>query len=173
MRLSRCEVRDHINWCKNDRWHSYRFLRAMQRLKSPKRYVCEIFGAPRLSSFSTQSATFGSWRTARPPRGRAPRSHLCWRLRVARDGLQRRKMPKPSLCSGQTPTTLEPHRMRKPNAGHDKPPCSILYGLNCRWVQKSNRDLLLHPKTRQTARSTEECYRWQLRVDHVSSRRVQ
>src|SRR5215471_14404015 len=54
-----------------------------------------------------------------------------------------------------------------------RPPCSILYGLNCRWVQESNRDLLLHPKIRQAGRSTESCYRWQLRVDHVSSRRVQ
>ena len=28
MRLSRCEVRDHINYRKNDRWRSYRFYRA-------------------------------------------------------------------------------------------------------------------------------------------------
>ena len=55
MRLSRCEVRDHINYRKNDRWRSHRFYRALQRLKSPMRYVCEIFGAPRFSSFSTQS----------------------------------------------------------------------------------------------------------------------
>jgi hypothetical protein len=27
----------------------------LQRLKSPMRYICEIFGAPRFSSFSTQS----------------------------------------------------------------------------------------------------------------------
>ena len=59
MRLARCEVRDHINYRKNDRWPSYRFYRALQRLKSPMRYVCEIFGAPRFSSFSTQSALFG------------------------------------------------------------------------------------------------------------------
>jgi hypothetical protein len=56
VRLSRCEVRDHINYRKNDRWPSYRFYRALQRLKSPMRYICEIFGAPRFSSFSTQSA---------------------------------------------------------------------------------------------------------------------
>ena len=55
MRLSRCEVRDHIKYRKNDRWRSYRFYRALQRLKSPMRYICEIFGAPRFSSFSTQS----------------------------------------------------------------------------------------------------------------------
>jgi hypothetical protein len=55
VRLSRCEVRDHINYRKNDRWRSHRFYRALQRLKSPMRYVCEIFGAPRFSSFSTQS----------------------------------------------------------------------------------------------------------------------
>ena len=55
MRLSRCEVRDHINYRKNDCWRSYRFYRALQRLKSPIRYICEIFGAPRFSSFSTLS----------------------------------------------------------------------------------------------------------------------
>jgi hypothetical protein len=59
VRLSRCEVRDHINYRKNDRWRSSRFYRAMQRLKSPMRYICEIFGAPRFSSFSTQSARSG------------------------------------------------------------------------------------------------------------------
>ena len=56
MRLSRCEVRDHINYRKNDRWLSHQFYRALQRRKSPMRYVCEIFGAPRFSSFSTISA---------------------------------------------------------------------------------------------------------------------
>src|ERR1700682_4641562 len=56
VRLSRCEVRDHMNYRKNDRWASYRFYSALQRQKSPMRYICEIFGAPRFSSFSTQSA---------------------------------------------------------------------------------------------------------------------
>jgi hypothetical protein len=55
VRLSRSEVRDHINYRKNDRWRSYRFYKALQRLKSPMRYICEIFGALRFSSFSTQS----------------------------------------------------------------------------------------------------------------------
>jgi hypothetical protein len=59
VRLARCEVRDHINYRKNDRWRPYRFYRALQRLKSPMRYICEIFGAPRFSSFSTQSAQNG------------------------------------------------------------------------------------------------------------------
>jgi hypothetical protein len=59
VRLSRCDVRDHMNDRKNDRWPSYRFYRALQRLKSPTRYICEIFGAPRFSSFSTQSAMNG------------------------------------------------------------------------------------------------------------------
>jgi len=59
VRLSRCEVRDHVNYGKNDRWLSYRFYRALQRLKSPMRYICEIFGAPRFSSFSTQSVIYG------------------------------------------------------------------------------------------------------------------
>jgi hypothetical protein len=56
VRLSRCEVRDHINYRKHDRWRSHRFYRALQRLKSPMRYICEIFRHPRFSSFSTQSA---------------------------------------------------------------------------------------------------------------------
>jgi hypothetical protein len=50
-----CELRDHINYRKNDRWPSYRIYSALQRQKSPMRYICEIFGAPRFSSFSTQS----------------------------------------------------------------------------------------------------------------------
>ena len=45
-----------INYHKNSRWRSYRFYRALQRLKSPTHDICEIFGAPRFSSFSTQSA---------------------------------------------------------------------------------------------------------------------
>ena len=51
VRLSRCGVRDHVNYSKNDRWRSYRFYRALQRLKSPMRYICEIFGAPRFRVF--------------------------------------------------------------------------------------------------------------------------
>ena len=47
------ELRDHINYRKNDRWLSYRFYRALQRLKSPMRYICEIFGARRFSTFAT------------------------------------------------------------------------------------------------------------------------
>ena len=50
MRLSRCEVRDHINCRKNDRWRSHRFYSALQRQNSPNRYICEIFGASRFSS---------------------------------------------------------------------------------------------------------------------------
>jgi hypothetical protein len=56
VRVPRCELRDHINYRKNDRWPSYRFYRALQRLKSSTRCICEIFGAARFSSFSTQSA---------------------------------------------------------------------------------------------------------------------
>jgi hypothetical protein len=37
VRLSRCELGDHINCRENDRWPSYRFYRALQRLKSPMR----------------------------------------------------------------------------------------------------------------------------------------
>ena len=53
VRLSRCDVRDHINYRKNDRWPSYQFSGALQRLKSPTRFICEIFAASRFSSFST------------------------------------------------------------------------------------------------------------------------
>src|SRR6476646_8390280 len=49
----------HVNYHKNDRWRSYRFYRALQRLKSPTHDICEIFGAPRFSSFSTQSERSG------------------------------------------------------------------------------------------------------------------
>jgi hypothetical protein len=59
MHLSRCEVRDRMNYRKCDRWPSYRFYSTLQRQKSPMRYICEIFGAPRFSSFSTQSARSG------------------------------------------------------------------------------------------------------------------
>jgi len=59
VRLSRCEVRDLINCRKSDRWPSYRFYRAWEQLKSPMRYICEIFGSPRFWSFSTQSAQSG------------------------------------------------------------------------------------------------------------------
>jgi hypothetical protein len=47
VRLSRCEVRDHINYRKDDRWCSDRVYRALQRLKLPMSYVREIFEAPR------------------------------------------------------------------------------------------------------------------------------
>jgi hypothetical protein len=33
-----------MNYRKNDRWPSYRFYSALQRQKSPMRYICEIFG---------------------------------------------------------------------------------------------------------------------------------
>jgi hypothetical protein len=58
--VPRCELRDHINCRKNDHWSSYRFYGALQRLKSSMRYIGEIFGAARSSSFSTQSANLGN-----------------------------------------------------------------------------------------------------------------
>jgi hypothetical protein len=51
VRLSRCELRDHISYRKNDRWRSHRFYMALQRLKSPMRCICEIFGAPAIFEF--------------------------------------------------------------------------------------------------------------------------
>jgi hypothetical protein len=51
VRLSRCEVRDHINYRKNDRWRSYRFYRGLQRLEQ----------IARMSPFGT----FRTWRDVR------------------------------------------------------------------------------------------------------------
>jgi hypothetical protein len=34
-----------MNYRESDRLPSYRFYRALQRQKSPMRYICEIFGA--------------------------------------------------------------------------------------------------------------------------------
>jgi len=51
VRLTRRDVRDHIKYSKTGCWCSYRFYRALQRLKSPKCIICEIFEAPRFSSF--------------------------------------------------------------------------------------------------------------------------
>ena len=45
MRLSRCELGDHINYCKNKSLTLYRFYGAFLRLKSPMRCICEIFRA--------------------------------------------------------------------------------------------------------------------------------
>ena len=59
VRRFRREVRDHMNYRKNNRWPSHRFYSALQRQKSAKRYICEILGVPRFSSFSTQSARSG------------------------------------------------------------------------------------------------------------------
>ena len=80
MRLSRCEVRDHINYRKNDRWPSYQFYSALQRQKSPMRYICEIFGALRFSSFSTQSSGQRTSRLpTRPIRVAGPWALAFWR----------------------------------------------------------------------------------------------
>jgi hypothetical protein len=59
VRLTRFDARDHINHRKNARWRSYQFYRALQWLNSPTCGICEIFEAPRFSSFSTQSAMNG------------------------------------------------------------------------------------------------------------------
>jgi len=52
---------DHVNYRKIDRWLLYRFYRALQRLKSPMRYICEILGARQFSIFSTRSAQSGQF----------------------------------------------------------------------------------------------------------------
>jgi hypothetical protein len=69
VRLLGCEVRDHINCRKNDRWRSHRVYRALQRLKSPMRYICEIFGAPGAARYSAQTGKLAkhssrAWLTA-------------------------------------------------------------------------------------------------------------
>ena len=56
MRFSRCEVRDRINYRKN-RWRSYRFYRAPQRLKSLTCDICEILGAPRFRTPCSSSSS--------------------------------------------------------------------------------------------------------------------
>jgi hypothetical protein len=45
VRLARRDVRDHIKYSKTGCWRSYRFYRALQRLKSPTCIICEIFEA--------------------------------------------------------------------------------------------------------------------------------
>jgi hypothetical protein len=63
VRLSRCEVRDHMNCRKNDRWPSYRLYSALQRQKLPMRYICEIFGARDFRVFQHNQGQTGSGRT--------------------------------------------------------------------------------------------------------------
>jgi hypothetical protein len=71
VRLSRCGVRDHVNYSKNDRWRSYRFYRALQRLKSSMRNTCEIFGASIFEFFNTigqfRKSARASATSGRPP----------------------------------------------------------------------------------------------------------
>ena len=56
MRLTGRDVRDHIKHSKAVWWRSYRFYRALRRLKSATVIIREIFDVPRFLSFSTQSA---------------------------------------------------------------------------------------------------------------------
>lgn len=60
MRPTRRDVRDHIKHSKNGCWRSYRFYRALQRLKAPTCIICENFEAPRFRVFNTigQEQTF-------------------------------------------------------------------------------------------------------------------
>ena len=68
VRFTRCNVRDHIELHKSDRRRSYRFYRALQRLRSPTFDTREIFGASRFLTFSTVSAQSGP----SPKRGWCP-----------------------------------------------------------------------------------------------------
>jgi hypothetical protein len=58
MRLSRCEVRDHTsNTAKTIARARIDSTEPLQRLKSPMRYICEIFGVVRFSTFTTMAST--------------------------------------------------------------------------------------------------------------------
>jgi hypothetical protein len=66
VRLSRCEVRDHINCRKNDRWRSYRFCRALPGLKSPNALHSRDFRSPAIFEFFNTIGTERTWRDVRP-----------------------------------------------------------------------------------------------------------
>ena len=67
MRLSRCEVRDHINYRKSDRWPSDQFYRPCSGEIANALHLRD-FRSPAISSFSTQSARCGHFlRTPRFP----------------------------------------------------------------------------------------------------------
>src|SRR5260370_40207963 len=52
-------VRDHIESQQNDHRPSYMPYRGLRRPRQLKPDLCEIFGAPRFSTFSTASTRFG------------------------------------------------------------------------------------------------------------------
>jgi hypothetical protein len=61
VRCSCGDVRDHIVSHKNDHRPPYRSYRALQRRKSLKIDIREIFGVARFSTFATVSATSRRW----------------------------------------------------------------------------------------------------------------
>src|SRR5258707_14663570 len=65
----RGNVRDHIESQQNDHRPSYMPYRGLRRPRQLKPDVCEIFGAPQFSTFSTASTQSGS-----RPRGGCVRS---------------------------------------------------------------------------------------------------
>jgi hypothetical protein len=60
VRRFRCEVRDHMNYRKNDRWPSYRFYSALHRQKSPMLHLRD-FRSPAIFEFFN---TIGVQRTS-------------------------------------------------------------------------------------------------------------
>ena len=54
-------VRDHIESQQNDHRPSYMPYRGLRRPRQPKPDLCEIFGAPQFSTFSTASVKRRSW----------------------------------------------------------------------------------------------------------------
>src|SRR5664279_5379834 len=101
MRLSRFDVRDHINCRKNDRWPSPQLYGALQRLKSSTRYICVIFGSSRFSSFSTVSAKSGRPRVSSWESQTAQHDAIAIERRGGRSG-GRLPMPASPVDRGQT-----------------------------------------------------------------------
>jgi hypothetical protein len=64
MRFAHGGVRDHIVSHKSSHGPSYRRQGALQRSRRLRNNFCEIFGAVRFSTFSTQSARSGHWKNA-------------------------------------------------------------------------------------------------------------
>jgi putative ABC transport system substrate-binding protein len=75
-----------MNYRKTDRRPSYRVYSALQRKKSPMRYICEIFGVPRFRSVSTQSAQSGHPRNVAAGSARFRASHPRFHLDIGRLG---------------------------------------------------------------------------------------
>ena len=117
MRLARRDVRDHIKYSKTDCRRSYRFYKPCGGRNRPNAFICEIFEAPRFSSFSTQSA--GSGRS----------EHAAHRTRPAKSRSANflRRARKPPEGTGSNSSTGEAHA--RPLSTIQKP--SLPFGRRC------------------------------------------